>query len=149
MKAGARLTVTTIEKIIHGQVELIEQKVPDPALLKKAPKIKKEDLLIDWNDTPRSICNRVRAFSPHPGARARIQALNGQILILKIFSAIAKVEKHNLPVRRFVTNGKTFLDIAVKEGFVSLKEVQLEGRKRMNIRDFLMGFQAEDYKLLT
>ncbi|MCD6201905.1 MAG: methionyl-tRNA formyltransferase [Bacteroidales bacterium] len=148
MKAGARLTVTTIEKIMHGQVELIEQEVPDPALLKKAPKIKKDDLLIDWNDTPEGICNRVRAFSPYPGARTRIQASGGQTLILKIFSASPKVEKHNLPVRRIVTDGKTFLDIAVQEGFVSLKEVQLEGRKRMNIQNFLRGIRTEEYHLL-
>ncbi len=148
MKAGARLTVTTIERIIHGQVALIEQKVADPALLKKAPKIKKGDLLIDWNETSGNICNRIRAFSPTPGARTRIRTADGRTLILKIFSAFPRVEKHSLPTPGFVTDGKNFLDIAVKEGFVSLKEVQLEGRKRMYIQDFLRGVRTEGYHLL-
>ncbi len=142
MRAGARLTATTIKKIIAGDVELSEQIVPDPSSLKKAPKIAKEDLVIRWKDTPDNINNRIRAFSPSPGARTQVLLPNGQPAVLKIFAASPRRENHSHPVPSLHTDGKTFLEVAVQGGFVTLRKVQLEGRKKMDIPDFLRGMRG-------
>ena len=149
MKAGALLTVKTIETISKENVKLSGQQVLNAATLAKAPKITKENLFLHWEETPEVINNRIRAFSPYPGARTHIQSPNGQKMILKIFSAVPRRKNHKYPVPSFITDHKTFLEVTVKKGFVSLKEVQLKKNKKMDIQDFLKGFHPEGYTLLT
>ena len=146
MQTGARLTIRTIRDIINGNITLQDQHT-DTTLLKTAPKITKEDLIISWNDTPENIYNRIRAFSPWPGARTKIHTKEGKSQILKIFSATARREPHQYDPGHIITDAKTFLDIAVKKGFISLREVQLEGRKKMNIQDFLRGLPPGRFNL--
>jgi methionyl-tRNA formyltransferase len=145
MKAGGRLVVRTIEAIVRGEARPVEQPIHEDLPLKKAPKITKEDLVIQWQRTPEEIYNHIRAFSPYPGARTFLYDKNGKPYIFKIFSATFREEEHALPVPSFVTDGKSSLEIAVPQGFLSLREVQLEGRKKMDVKDFLLGFRPEEF----
>ena len=147
LQTGARLTVKTIRAIIKGNIILQDQQITDPAMLKTAPRITKEDLIITWNETPENIYNRIRAFSPWPGARTKIQTRDGKVLILKIFSATARREPHHYNPGHVLTDAKTYLDVAVKEGYISLREVQPESRKRMKIQDFLRGLPPGGFTL--
>jgi methionyl-tRNA formyltransferase len=145
MEAGGRLVVRTIEAIVHDEVHPVEQQLPEGVPLKKAPKITKQDLMINWQRTPEEIYNHIRAFSPSPGARTLLHDKNGKPYLFKIFSAIPREETHTLPIPSFVTDGKSHLDIAVTGGFLSLKEIQLEGRKKMDVKDFLRGLHPEEF----
>ncbi len=145
MRAGAALVVETIEAITRGEVQPVRQEHLAQSLLATAPKIRKEDLEIDWRKSSSGIYNHIRAFSPHPGARTTIYDKNGKPYLFKIFSARPIREEHAHTVPSFVTDGKTYLNIAVSDGYLSLEEVQLEGRKRMNVRDFLLGTRPEEF----
>ncbi len=136
---GAALTAATIRQIFAGEAKAVEQTLPEGEILRPAPKIRSEDLMIDWSASAGEIHNRIRAFSPHPGARTYVLDRNGKKLMLKIYAAIPRQEEHSLPVPSFVSDGKTFLDIAIRNGFLRLQEVQIEGRKKMKAEEFLRG----------
>ncbi len=141
MRAGAELVVSTIRAILAGEVQPVEQQHLLEGPLKTAPKITKEDLMINWQRTPEEIYNHIRALSPLPGARTLLRDKEGKELLLKIFAARPVIKEHDLPVPSFVTDGKTHLDVAVPGGFLSLRELQLEGRKKMKVQDFLRGIR--------
>ncbi|MBO5974175.1 MAG: methionyl-tRNA formyltransferase, partial [Paludibacteraceae bacterium] len=63
-------------------------------------------------------------------------------LTLKIFETEVENTSHQMPIKSIVTDGKSYLKVAVKDGFLNLKSIQLQGKKRMNISDFLMGFRG-------
>jgi methionyl-tRNA formyltransferase len=142
MATGASLVLKTVEKIVSGRIEEIHQDslIVDPALLKQAPKIFKEDCRIDWNQEVETIHNFIRGLSPHPGAFTEFVSGDGQVYNLKIFRAVPHPgDSFKLP-GEFNTDGKTYLNVSAKNGFLSLEELQLSGRKVMSSADFLRGF---------
>ncbi len=145
MRAGGELVVKTIRAILAGEAQPVEQEHIQEGPLKSAPKITKDDLMINWQRTPEEIYNHIRALSPLPGARTFLYDKNGKTYLFKIFAALPQQQAHDLPVPSFVTDEKTYLDIAVPGGFIALREIQLEGRKRMDIRDFLLGTRPGDF----
>lgn len=137
MKEGADLLVDTIQGLAEGTLEEVPQATLAVDELKSAPKIFKPDTLIDWNKTVKDIHNLIRGMSPYPAAYTHIQDK-----FLKIYTAHFEEVQHDAEVGSFDTDGKTYLKFAAKDGWVYLDEVQLEGKKRMNIEDFLRGFRA-------
>jgi methionyl-tRNA formyltransferase len=104
--------------------------------LKHAPRIFTETCKIDWNKTVSEIHNLIRGLSPFPGA---FTMLNGKTL--KIFRS-EKEHSHIVgPPGDFQTDQKTFLKFAAADGYVQLKEIQLEGKKRIGIQEFLRGYR--------
>lgn len=143
MIAGAGIIRETIDNIIQGTVKPIDQSqfVSEP--LKKAPKIKKENLFIDWRRTPEQICNQIRAFSPSPGAMTKIKIADQKEMFLKIFHATPIIAHHHHQIPSFVSDNKTTLEVAVHDGYIRIFELQLEGRKRMPVEEFLKGFNPD------
>lgn len=143
MDIGARLVVRTVDALAGGkpemkaQEELIAQgQVPTPA-----PKIFKDDCLINWNSTCLQIKNLVRGLSPYPAAWTRLADGEGNETSMKIYKVeIENTNEHPEP-GCVVSDLKSVLKIAAADGFVLLKEVQLAGKKRMKTEDFLRGFQ--------
>jgi methionyl-tRNA formyltransferase len=135
MIVGAGLLVKTVKAIETGSYK--EQ--PQDALvtgeeLKHAPKIFKEDCLIDFIQPVEKVYNRIRGLSPYPTAYT---LLNSKIL--KVFKAeMITIEPGILP-GGFLTDDKTFLKFACNDGFISVKDIQMEGKKRMGIEEFLRG----------
>ena len=142
MHTGASLVLKTVDRIVSGNTDEIHQEslIGDPSTLKQAPKIFKEDCRIDWNQDVLTVYNFIRGLSPHPGAYTEFSSLDGVTQSLKIFRAFP--EQTNQPVLpgKFFTDGKSFLKLGVKKGFIHLVELQLSGRKAMNTGDFLRGF---------
>ncbi|MEI7726794.1 MAG: methionyl-tRNA formyltransferase [Bacteroidota bacterium] len=142
MHTGASLVLKTVDRIVSGNTDEIHQEslIGDPSTLKQAPKIFKEDCRIDWNQDVLTVYNFIRGLSPHPGAYTEFSSLDGVTQSLKIFRAFP--EQTNQPVLpgKFFTDGKSFLKVGVKKGFIHLVELQLSGRKAMNTGDFLRGF---------
>jgi methionyl-tRNA formyltransferase len=135
MYKGAGLLAKTVKGVESGRYNEHPQSQLLPGVeLKHAPKIFKEDCLIDWNQPARTIYNKIRGLSPIPTAYTM---LNGKIL--KIFRATYEVEGHDIQPGNFITDHKTYLKFAAKDGFISLTEVQLEGKKQLGIQEFLRG----------
>ena len=137
MYKGAGLLVKTVKGVESGRYKENPQSLLLAGMeLKPAPKIFKEDCLIDWNQPVLSVYNKIRGLSPVPTAYT---TLNGKIL--KIFRAVYEPETHDMQPGHFVTDHKSYLKFAARDGFVSLTEVQLEGKKQMGIAEFLRGIR--------
>jgi len=139
---GARLVLKTIETLESGKLSGISQEVMiDPSVpLKKAPKIHKENCLINWNSDVVTIHNQIRGLSPHPGAYSEWNIKNREPLHVKIYRAEPELTETHPDPGEIVTNGKKHLKIAARDGFICIKEVQMIGHKAMATVDFLNGF---------
>lgn len=151
MYTGSDLVLKTVDAIITNNYPRINQKdlVKVDTKIKHAPKIFKNDCKIDWTKNIDSIHNLIRGLSPYPASWTEIN--NEQDTIqLKIFKANKEVTNHNLEPGEISTDEKTFLKVAVNGGFIQIAELQQAGKKRMNIDNFLRGFQEiKDYKFST
>lgn len=134
MVIGANLLVKTVTAISKG--DFTEQPQPQSDELKHAPKIFKEDCKIDWNNSSALIHNLIRGLSPYPTA---FTLLNDKTL--KIFKAEPEEKEPGIAAGGFLTDGKTYLKFATKDGFIKLLDIQFEGKKRMLIEDFLRGMR--------
>ena len=114
-----------------------ERKALNSSLLKHAPKIFTETCKIDFSKTTSEVHNLIRGLSPFPGA---FTFLNGKMV--KIHRSEREMAVGNLPIPGdYVTDHKSFLKFACSDGYVYAKELQLEGKKKMNVEDFLRGFR--------
>ncbi|WP_316846953.1 methionyl-tRNA formyltransferase [Pedobacter psychrodurus] len=134
MVVGAALLVKTLHAIEAGNIR--EQPQPQSDDLKHAPKIFKEDCKIDWNDSAQAIHNLIRGLSPYPTAFTLLNDKN-----LKVFKAEIEDKEPGITAGGFLTDGKTYLKFAAKDGFIKLLDIQYEGKKRMLIKDFLRGMR--------
>lgn len=151
MSAGALLAIETLQAIGCGTVQRVRQPLPAPGVLKTAPKIFRGDRLIDWTATAENICNRVRALSPYPAAFTRIRCHNPAsdkneiIRILKIIACHPAHEKcYGSPGSFHITDDEKMI-VNARNTAISVDILQPEGKKQMEIRDFLRGFRPENY----
>jgi methionyl-tRNA formyltransferase len=135
MNKGAGLLVKTVKAVESGRYnEHPQSQLAEGTELRHAPKIFKDDCRIDWTQSALSIYNKIRGLSPVPTAYTE---LNDKIL--KVYASEYQLSESDVQPGDFLTDNKTYLKFATKDGFVSLKDVQLEGKKRMGIEDFLRG----------
>jgi len=143
MEKGAQLIVKTVDAIRNGDINPVPQ---DDLLaaedVKHAPKIFKEDGEIDWNKDTASIYNKIRGLSPYPTAFTKLDNKG-----LKIFQTSKEIKAHDLIPGTYVTDGKNLLKVATNDGYIHLLSIQIEGKKRMQIADFLRGYRFEDPKI--
>lgn len=143
MLAGADLVLRTVRGIEMdsliplSQEAVLQREGWTEDSLPPAPKIFKEDCRIDWDAPSGSIHNLIRGLSPYPAAYT---TLNGKSL--RVFKSRPERVVHNEPAGTVRSDNRTYLKIAVNGGYVHLEEVQLEGKKRMDIREFLKGYRA-------
>lgn len=131
---GARLVVRTIEGLVAGTLE--EKPQPSDSTLKHAPKIFTETCLIDWNKPATDIYNLIRGLSPFPTAFTH---LDGKLL--KIYHAEKEIKTPSHPPGQSDTDKKTYLRFAAADGYIRVTEIQLEGKKKMPVEDFLRGYK--------
>ena len=146
MTQGADLLVETLRLIESGKATPIPQADLEKEFnqLKTAPKLTQENTRIDWNNSAQAVYNFIRGMSPYPGAWTTLvdDEKGKKTPNVKIFRATAIEDNHNLPSGTIVTDKKTFFKVAVPDGFVEIKEIQLPGKKRLPIKEFLKGFKA-------
>ena len=142
MNMGADLVCETVNLIINGQANAINQSAmaPEGITLKEAPKLDKNTGKIDWNSHSVKIFNLIRGLSPYPAAYSTFINDN-TTLPVKIFSATREVISSELEIGQILTDGKTFMKVRCNDGFISIKSIQAAGKKRLNIREFLAGFR--------
>ena len=151
MMLGGDLVLETVDAIIAGTVKSIpqEEMFASEAELRPAPKIFKETCRIDWNKGVKGVYDHVRGLSPYPAAWTELCAEEGKPQVLKIYETEKIFAEHGLPVGTVDTDQKTYFRIAVKDGFVNLLSLQLAGKKRMQVGDFLRGYRhVEDSKVI-
>ncbi|MCH7414701.1 methionyl-tRNA formyltransferase [Belliella sp. R4-6] len=133
MVKGSKLILKTIEAVSKDQVEPKPQ--DESMAIHHAPKIYKETCQIDWNQSAENIHNLVRGLSPYPAAWTTINDKN-----CKIFETeVSEKNLNNLNIGEFESDGKTNLTFQTGEGSLKILELQLEGKKRMTVGDFLRG----------
>ena len=144
MGIGSDLVLQTVEGLIEHNIEMRVQRsfIQGSEVLKPAPKLTRETCRIDWNDSSEHIYNLIRGLSPYPAAFTEIAEEGREPLTLKIYRA-EKVNLHAAP-GTILSDGKTYLAIATSDGAISLKDMQLAGKKRMEVKDFLLGFRHPD-----
>jgi methionyl-tRNA formyltransferase len=138
MEKGAELLVKTIKAIEENDYQEISQESFNEENLKHAPKIFKEDCKINWNQENEVVYNMIRGLSPYPAAFTNFLDKG-----LKIYKAAKEDVEPGISAGAFLSDNKTYLKFATKNGFISLIEIQQEGKKKMEIGDFLRGIRLE------
>ncbi len=139
---GAALVLETVRGLAEGTLQEVPQAEFSPSPLSRdgkelhAPKIFTEDCKIDWRGSLNDIYNRIRGLSPYPAA---FTVLNDKTL--KIYRAEKENTLPDVMPEQWKSDGKTYLKFACSDGFISVKELQLEGKKRMQVEEFLRGFR--------
>ena len=158
---GAELLVSTLKGLADGSLKetpqssiVSRQSLPNDGtnegtnspltthhspVLKHAPKIFTETCRIDWNKSVNEIHNLVRGLSPFPGA---FSYLDGKML--KIYRTEKEYKQPGIKPGEFETDKKTYLKFAASDGYLHIKELQLEGKKKMKVEDFLRGYKGRE-----
>ena len=145
MELGAGLVVKTVERIAGGNLETTPQ--PDMGDLKLAHKIHRETCEIDWSKPLDDVYNFIRGLSPYPAAWTMLQ--NGdQQLMTKIYSCNPQEEKHQWEAGT-IQSTKKEMKVAVAGGFINLQEIQLEGKRKMVVKDVLNGLNLDENAKMT
>lgn len=146
MMLGGKLVLETVDNILAGSVHPIpqEQLLQGGDALRPAPKIFKETCRIDWNQPLKRIYDFIRGLSPYPAAWSELNQADGTKVALKIYETEKNFVEHHLPIGTVCSDGKTFFKVAVNDGYLSIKELQLAGKKRLRIEEFLRGYKVND-----
>lgn len=137
MYVGADTVYDTIKQIDSGDIALIEQNESE---ISHAPKLNKENTLIDFNQPCSTIHNFVRGLSLYPGAWFILGKKTA-----KIYSSEIEISQHDYNVGTLLSDNKTFIKMACKDGFLSIIEIQISGKKRMKVKELLNGFDITPY----
>lgn len=142
MESGASLVLDTIRQISGGSLKAKPQDgyLEPGSDLKKAPKIFKDDCRIHWDRPGQDILNLIRGLSPYPGAFTFLSREKDEAFHCKIFSATFEAKIHKDAPGSIQSDGKRRLEVAVQDGIIDIQSIQLEGKRKMEVRDFLAGF---------
>ena len=142
---GARTVKKTIEEILNNS--LTKKKQEHDGNYKTAYKLDKENIKIDWNQNCLEIYNKIRGLSPFPGSRASLINDNGDVKRVIFYESEYVIEDHNFENGQ-ITKEKDFINITCNDGFIKIKNLKMEGKKRMNTSSFLNGFDIENYSMV-
>jgi methionyl-tRNA formyltransferase len=152
MVTGANLLVKTVGAIEINHYPQVDQQLTLPAnkALSGAPKIFKETCRIVWNADIAKIYNFIRGLSPYPAAWTTfVNQQTNETISAKIFEAEKELCSHQKETGFIDTDGKRYMNVAVPGGFLKIRNLQLEGKKRLGIEEFLRGFKnCEAYKMV-
>lgn len=145
MNLGGDLVVKTVDSILDGSVKTVPQdRLAEGEVLRPAPKIFKETCRIDWSKGVKQIYDFVRGLSPYPAAWTELCQGSTAPQVLKIYETDKIFAEHSFEPGTVVTDKKTYFRIAVTDGYINIRSLQLAGKKRMGVADFLRGYHHED-----
>lgn len=142
MHRGTELVLDTVERLAVGDVTPVAQPEYDDGQLKPAPKLFKEDCRIDWSLPGRRIVDFVRGLSPYPAAWSGVvrDGESEPATSVKIFTARFEAARHGEQPGTLFSNGRT-LRVACVDGWIWLDELQMAGKKRLPVRELLLGWR--------
>lgn len=147
MNLGGRLVTETVDAILAGTVKPVPQEELinlSEEELRPAPKIFKDTCRIDWTKGVKAVYDFVRGLSPYPAAWTELVSANGTSQVLKIFQTEKNFFSHEEEIGTVSTDGKTYLRVALTDGYLNIKSLQLAGKKRMPVADFLRGLKVTE-----
>jgi len=136
MELGSKLVILTLELIEQDTIQTQVQSTT--AALKEAPKLTSENTRIDWKAPAKEIDAFIRGLSPYPGAWSILEN-NGEEIKVKIYAAIIENEIHTNGVGEIFTTKKK-MRVAIKSGYLDIKEIQLPGKRKMEVSALLNGY---------
>ena len=153
MELGTELVERTVDALIDNNADMRVQRsfIQGSEILRPAPKLTRELCHIDWNGKTKHLYNLIRGLSPYPAAFTEL-VKEGKVTQMKIFSTtkvvgedymalLSRSGKESAAPGTVLSDGKTYLAIATADGALSVDELQLAGKKRMAVKDFLIGFR--------
>ena len=139
MIIGAHVLKKTVDMIAEGEAVAVPQ--DDTAMQHKAPKLNPDNCRVDWTANAESIYNHIRGLSPYPGAWCEM--CNGDVVShLKIYQSAYQLEEHTLVSGSLIRSGNE-LKVAVSDGFISLLEIQLPGKRKLATERLIHGLRFE------
>ena len=142
MTTGTALVTSTVDRIAAGDIQPVEQQHIDESTLRPAPKIFKEDCRIDWTLPGRRIADFIRGLSPYPAAWTEMfREEDEEPQSAKVFSATFEAAAHSQPCGTVESDGRTFIRVACADGWIVPGELQIAGKKRLAVRDLLLGWR--------
>ena len=141
MLVGSELVTHTVDRVASGDYTTTEQMHIDESTLKPAPKIFKDDCRIDWSCSGRDILNRVRGLSPYPAAWSPLFVEGQERGSVKLFEVRFEEDGKQGVVGSVVTDMKSYYGVRCSDGVVYLESLQLAGKKRMTIKELLLGWR--------
>ena len=144
MTVGTGLVLETVERIAAGDIRPVEQQHIDEATLRSAPKIFKENCRIDWTLPGQRIINFIRGLSPYPAAWTAMYRAGSddEALTAKIFAATFEAASHEgVACGTVESDSRTFIRVACADGWIDLQELQIAGKKRLAVRELLLGWR--------
>lgn len=151
MNIGSELVVKTTESIVSGNCRTTLQSSIEATMgdIPQAPKLNKENTRIDWNQSSEQICNLIRGLSPFPAAHTTIVKDGEEPIAVKIYSAKAISGSNVKTAGQIVSDSKRYMRVSTASGEVEIESLQIAGKKRLNIVEFLAGFRnPEEYKFV-
>lgn len=149
MMLGGNVVCDTVDDIIAGTAQATPQEQLITEELRPAPKIFKDTCRINWQKPTKQVYDFIRGLSPYPAAWTNLITPESTEIVVKIFESTIVNTKHSeLPCGSIETDGKHYIYVHTLDGTLSLSTLQLAGKKRMNVEDFLRGFRLTDgYKM--
>ena len=140
MLLGGHVVCETVDSIIDGSAAATPQEEMITEELRPAPKIFKDTCRIDWNRSAKQVYDFIRGLSPYPAAWTTLVAPDGTETVLKVYeSAMLEGNAQARPCGTVETDGKSYLYVYAADGVLSIRTLQLAGKKRMGVGDFLRG----------
>jgi len=148
MEVGASLVINTIEKIRKGEVKTVDQSAlfDDKESLHAAPKIFKEFCHINWNWRSKKVYDFIRGLSPYPVAYSSMENSERKKFLTKITRSNYEIADHNFKPGHVISDRKSQMKVATKDGYVHILELQIPGKKRLSIEEFLRGYHKNIVK---
>ncbi len=149
MNVGQDLVVESVDRIASGEVTPISQDSLTESQMRPAPKIFKEDCLIDWSWSGERIVNFVRGLSPYPAAWTHLYEVDGEAsTTAKIFEARFE-PKPQTQVGRIVSDDRKYIGVECEDGIIYIESIQMAGKKRLQTKELLLGFKnITNYKTI-
>ncbi len=149
MNVGQDLVVESVERIAAGDITPIDQDSITSSQMRPAPKIFKENCLIDWSWSGERIVNFVRGLSPYPAAWTNLVGVNGEApTTAKIFE-VRYEPKECVEIGRIISDDRKYIGIECSDGVIYIESIQLAGKKRLQTKELLLGFKnITNYKTI-
>lgn len=149
---GRKLVVETIQGLMDHTLQPRRQEeckmpIPGQPEFRPAPKIFKADCAIDWNRNGEELVNFVRGLSPYPAATMMMEDNKGQQQTFKIYE-ISFEKDPSSALFSVNTDGKNYLKIGNRDGFINILSLQLNGKRKNSIAEFLRGYSVSDWKIV-
>lgn len=146
MHTGTALVTETVDQIAAGRTTLLPQDSTEETELRRAPKIFKEDCRIDWSWPGKRIVDFIRGLSPYPAAWTPMFKEGNETGSAKIFAAHIAEFRQGLPVGSVESDNRTYIYVACADSWIGIDEIQIAGKKRLQVRDLLLGLRdINDY----